>query len=40
MNPDSSKVGIMSPASAASMAVRWFGALVEITTPRASAVTM
>ena len=40
MNPESSSVGIMSPASAAIIAVRWLGALVEITMPSASAVTM
>ena len=40
MNPDRIIVGSMSPARAAIMAVRWFGALVEITTPRASAVMM
>jgi hypothetical protein len=40
MNPDSNSVGSSSPASAAIMAVRWFGATVEITMPSASAVTI
>jgi hypothetical protein len=40
MNPESNIVGIMRPARAKIIAVRWVGATVEMTIPNARAVMM